>query len=63
MTPIKFIAWYGSAVYVVDEAGYVQTVAMTDNPERAEWIAWSLARCHGVDHKSLAAAPLVRIEV
>lgn len=63
MTPINFIAYFRARVFTVDFAGIVELVAVAPDSERGEWLAWSLARAHGVEHKKLAAVPLMRMDV
>lgn len=60
MTPIKFIGWFKTMVFAVDEANYVQPIAAAVSEEQAEWLAWSLGRTHEVPHRKTDGLPLGR---
>lgn len=48
MTPIKMIMVRGSQVYTLDHANLLDLKCIAVDEKQARWLAWSLARAHGV---------------
>lgn len=57
MTPIRYIGTHKTLIFAVDGAGMVNHICVAFTEEQADWLGWSLARAHDVEHRKVDGLP------